>query len=49
MFADLLRDLEPWPGLHARTLAVLSSLPAEVQQDAQVRAAYLGTDEPATA
>ena len=33
MFADLLRDLEPWPGLHARTLAVLSSLPAEVQQD----------------
>jgi len=33
MFAELLQDLEPWPGLHARTWAVLESLPAAVQRD----------------
>ncbi|MFN9235101.1 MAG: hypothetical protein ACK6D4_10705, partial [Planctomyces sp.] len=33
MFAELLQDLEPWPGLHARTWAVLDSLPAAVQRD----------------
>ena len=33
MYAELLQDLEPWPGLHARTWAVLESLPVAVQRD----------------
>lgn len=33
MFAELLHDLEPWPGLHARTMAILQNLPVAVQRD----------------